>query len=147
MHAAGRPYVMAGVALAGASLVAVTPIGSPAGLPRLSDAAVRLTSTGISDLLSGLTSGLGGLDLSSLTNGMGGLDLSSLTSGLSGLGLGGFDLGSLTDPGGLFADGSILNLPYNFFADIINIPYYESLALDEYAYALGPAGSTGGVPG
>jgi hypothetical protein len=132
MQAVGRPYVMAGVALAGASLVAVTPLGSP-DLPRVSDAAVRLTSGG-TDLLGGLTG-----DLSGLTS-----DLSGLTGGLSGLDLGSLDLGSL---GGLFADGSILNLPYNFIADIINIPYEESLALQEYAYALGPAGSIGGVEG
>jgi len=54
-------------------------------------------------------------------------------------------LSSLVD--GLFANGSILNLPYNFIADIVNIPYEESLALQEYAYALGPAGTAGGVAG
>jgi PE family len=43
--------------------------------------------------------------------------------------------------------GRLANVPYNVFADIVNIPYYESLALQEYAYALGPAGSVGGVPG
>ena len=42
---------------------------------------------------------------------------------------------------------SILNIPYNIFADIVNIPYTESLALQEYAYALGPADSIGGVEG
>jgi hypothetical protein len=49
---------------------------------------------------------------------------------------------------GLLGDlGGLLNIPYNIFADIVNIPYTESLALQEYAYALGPAGSTGGVEG
>ena len=43
--------------------------------------------------------------------------------------------------------GRLANVPYNLFADIVNIPYYESLALQEYAFALGPAGSVGGVPG
>ncbi len=33
------------------------------------------------------------------------------------------------------------------FADVVNIPYYESLALQEYASALGPAGNDWGVPG
>jgi hypothetical protein len=55
--------------------------------------------------------------------------------------------GDLTSAGGLFGDGSLLNIPYNIFADIVNIPYTESQALAEYAYALGPAGSTGGVDG
>jgi hypothetical protein len=41
----------------------------------------------------------------------------------------------------------LANVPYNLFADVANIPYYESLALQEYAYALGPAGSVGGVAG
>lgn len=53
----------------------------------------------------------------------------------------------LASLGGLFDSGSPLNIPYNVIADLINIPYYESLALQEYAYALGPAGSVGGVAG
>ena len=56
------------------------------------------------------------------------------------------NLGSLLDLGGLNLDG-IQNIPYNLFADVVNIPYEESLALQEYAYALGPADSIGGVPG
>lgn len=104
MQAAARPNVMAGVALAGASFIAVTPIASPPDLPRLTNAAVRLTS---------------GEDL-----------LGSLTS---------FD--PLASLGGLFDSGSPSNIPYNLFADLVNIPYSESLALQEYAYALGPAGS------
>ncbi len=56
-----------------------------------------------------------------------------LTAGFDDL-LGGIDLGGLE------------NIPYNLFADVVNIPYYESLALQEYAYALGPAGQVGGVP-
>ena len=47
----------------------------------------------------------------------------------------------------LLADSSILNIPVNLLIAAANIPYYESLALQEYAYALGPAGTTGGVPG
>jgi hypothetical protein len=74
-----------------------------------------------------------------------------LTSGEDLLG----DLGNLSNllgelfgsSSGLFGDGSILNIPYNIFADIVDIPYTESEALQEYAYALGPAGSTGGVEG
>jgi hypothetical protein len=116
MQAAARPHVMGGVALAGASLIAVTPVTSLPDLPHVTNAAVRLTS-GASDLL----------------------DLGSL-SGLT-------DLGNLGNLGGLFDSGSLLNIPYNLFADVANIPYYESLALQEYAYALGPAGATGGVAG
>ena len=108
MQAAVRPNVMAGVALAGASLIAVTPIVSPPDLPRLTNAAVRLTS---------------GEDL-----------LGSLTS-----------IDPLASLGGLFDSGSPLNIPYNLFADLVSIPYYESLALQEYAYALGAAGTVGGV--
>ena len=42
---------------------------------------------------------------------------------------------------------SVANIPANLLITVANIPYYESLALQEYAYALGPAGKTGGVPG
>jgi hypothetical protein len=79
-------------------------------------------------LLTDLTGALGNLD--PLTS-LGSLSLPDLGS----LDLGGLDL------------GGIENIPYNLFADVANIPYYESLALEEYAYALGPAGQTGGVPG
>jgi hypothetical protein len=85
------------------------------------------------DVLTDATSALGSID--PLTS-LGGLSLPDLS--LPDLSLP--DLGSL----GL---GGVANVPYNLFADIVNIPYYESLALQEYAYALGPAGSTGGVPG
>ena len=58
------------------------------------------------------------------------------------------DLHRLTSTAVRLVDAdSILNIPYNIFADIVNIPYTESLALQEYAYALGPAGSIGGVEG
>jgi hypothetical protein len=42
---------------------------------------------------------------------------------------------------------SVANIPANLLIAIANIPYYESLALKEYAYALGPPRQTGGVPG
>lgn len=88
MHAAVRPYVTAGIALVGASVIAVTPVTpSLPGLP-VEQAATRL-----------------------------------------------------------LADSSILNIPVNLLIAAANIPYYESLALQEYAYALGPAGQPGGVPG
>jgi len=65
--------------------------------------------------------------------------------------LGSMPVGGLTNllPPSLSAYnlGGLVNVPYNLFADVVNIPYYESLALQEYAYALGPAGSVGGVPG
>jgi hypothetical protein len=86
MQAALRPYVTAGIALVGASTIAVTPV-----TPSLPGLPVEQMATRLLD--------------------------------------------------------SVANIPYNVIADIANIPYYESLALQEYAYALGPAGSTGGVPG
>ena len=87
MHAALRPYITAGIALVGASVIAVTPVTpSLPGLP-VEQTATRLLAS------------------------------------------------------------SIANIPANLVIAIANIPYYESLALKEYAYALGPAGQTGGVPG
>jgi hypothetical protein len=133
MHASARPYAIAGLALLTSSMIAVTPAISPAGL-RVANMDVRLV-----DVLTDATSALGSID--PLTS-LGGL--TSDFGSLGGLSLP--DLGSL-DPGSLFADGSLLNIPYNLFADVVNIPFYESLALQEYAYALGPAGSVGGVPG
>jgi hypothetical protein len=116
MQAAVGPKVIAGVALAGASFIAVTPVSAPLE-HHVSNAAVRLTSTDdiLGDLgnLGGLTADLGNVD--------------GLFSGLN-------------------LDG-LQNIPYNLFADVVNIPYYESLALEEYAYALGPAGTPGGVAG
>ena len=155
MQAAVRPYAMAGAALAGVSLIAATPIAAPVAR-HVTTAAVRLTSGGdiLSDLgnLGGLTTDLGDLgNLGGLTTDLGDLgNLGGLTTDLGDLGnLGGLttDLGSLANFGGLFDSGSLLNIPYNLFADVVNIPYEESLALKEYAYALGPAGLQGGVPG
>jgi hypothetical protein len=83
--------------------------------------------------------------LTDATSALGSIDPLSALGGLSLPDLGSLDLGGL-DSSSLFADGSLLNIPYNLFADIVNIPYNESLALEEYAYALGPAGSVGGVP-
>jgi hypothetical protein len=79
--------------------------------------------------------------LTDATSALGSIDPLSALGGLSLPDLGSLDLGSL------FADGSLLNIPYNLFADVVNIPFYEAEALQEYAYALGPAGSTGGVEG
>jgi hypothetical protein len=120
MHAAVRPYVTAASALVASSLVAVTPVVPPPDL-HVANQAVRLLSG------EGALGALSSID--PLAN------LGGLTSDLTNLG------------GSLFGDGSLLNIPYNIFADIVNIPYYESLALQEYAYALGPAGQVGGVPG
>lgn len=39
------------------------------------------------------------------------------------------------------------NVLVNIIEDVANIPYNESLALEEYAFALGPPDSVGGVPG
>jgi hypothetical protein len=135
MHATARPIATASLALAASSAIAVTPaIVPPPDVHRVLSAAVRLVDNPL-DILGDLTN-LGGLTS----------DLGSLGSL--------FDLGGLTNLGGLGTDitslfggsgSSLLNIPYNIFADIVNIPYYESEALQEYAYALGPAGTTGGV--
>ena len=74
-----------------------------------------------------------------------------LTSGLSNLGIK-VNLSSVALPTGALSNieanlAGLVNLPHNLVADIANIPYYESLALQEYAYALGPAGTVGGVAG
>jgi hypothetical protein len=134
MHASARPYAIAGLALLTSSMIAVPPAISPAGL-RVANMDVRL----VDNVLTDVTGALAGIDpLTSLSlPDLGSLDLGGLSLP---------DLGSL-DLGSLFADGSLLNIPYNLFADVVNIPYYESLALEEYAYALGPADSVGGVAG
>src|SRR5271168_4650920 len=120
MHATARPIATASLALVSSSVIAVTQaIVPPPDVHRVVSPAVRLVDNPL-DILGDLTN-LGGLS-SDFGN-----------------------LGSLFDLGGLNLDG-IQNIPYNLFADIVNIPYEESLALQEYAYALGPAGSIGGVP-
>jgi hypothetical protein len=120
MPVAARPCAIGGSALIASTLIAVTPVASPPDLHRVSNAPVRLVDA--SSALVGDLGNLGGL--SGLVSDLGNLGASGTSS---------FDLASL------------LNIPYNIFADIVNIPYYESLALQEYAYALGPAGSVGGV--
>lgn len=153
LSAAVNAPTQVGSALAGANLGGLTR-GLTSGLGNLAG----LGSAASLGNLVGLT-GLGGL-----TN-LGGLaNVGNLTN-LGGLGnLGGItNLGGLTNPAGLANLGGLTgglanlnvggdlsrlaNVPYNLFADVANIPYYESLALQEYAYALGPAGSVGGVPG
>jgi hypothetical protein len=121
MHATARPIATASLALVSSSAIAVTPaIVPPPDVHPIVSAAVRLVDNPVNIL-------------GDLTN------LGGLTSDFG-------SLGSLLDFGGLNLDG-IQNIPYNLFADIVNIPYYESLALQEYAYALGPADQIGGVPG
>jgi hypothetical protein len=140
MHASVRPCAIAGSALLASSMIAVMPAAQPAAL-RVANMDVRLVDA--DSLLTDVTGALGNLDPLTSIGGLSLPDLGSLDLGsLGGLSLP--DLGSL-DLGSLFADGSLLNIPYNLFADIVNIPYEESLALQEYAYALGPAGQTGGV--
>jgi hypothetical protein len=89
----------------------------------------NMTSGAVTDILSG---GLSNLTPAGLTNMVDGT-LAALFPG--GINIGGFNLLKLA------------NVPYDLFANVVNIPYYESLALQEYAFALGPAGSVGGVPG
>ncbi|GFG54687.1 hypothetical protein CQY20_25180 [Mycolicibacterium agri] len=86
MRAVLRPYVTAGIALAGASVIAAAPVTPVAG-PTVEHQATQLLAS------------------------------------------------------------SVANIPANLLITLINVPYYESLALKEYAYALGPPGQTGGVPG
>jgi hypothetical protein len=157
MQVAVRPVVIGSSALLASGLIAVTPVVSPPVSPRVSDANVRLTTSAtdaIDALLSGLAGGTPVASLSTLTGdlttindslgltsllGVADTGLSNLSSLLTELNFGnlvtGIDLGGLQ------------NIPYNIIADIFNIPYTESLALQEYAYALGPAGSEGGVAG
>jgi len=96
MHASARPYAIAGSALLTSGMIAVMPAVQPAAL-RVANMDVRLV-----DVATDVTSALGSID--PLTS-LGGLSLP--------------DLGSL-DLGSLFADGSLLNIPYNVFADIVN---------------------------
>jgi hypothetical protein len=110
MHASARPCAIAGSALLASSMIAAMPAVQPAAL-RVANMDVRLVDA--DSLLTDVTGVLGNLD--------------PLTS------LGSLDLGSL-DLGG------IENIPYNLFADIVNIPANEIAALGIYAEALGPAG-------
>jgi hypothetical protein len=87
-----RPYVTAGIALVGASVIAVSPV-TPA-LPGLPVEQLAIVEQPATRLLA-----------------------------------------------------SVANIPANLLIMMANIPYYESLALQEYAYALGPGGEVGGVPG
>jgi hypothetical protein len=145
------------LAFVASSAVAATPVASPPDSP-VANLDVGLASSG-SDLFTDFANGLSspdafadflvkfGPDLSGFVNNT----LDNLTSGLN---LGGLtsdlsssltsDLAGLT--GASSTDG-VQNIPYNVLADIINIPYSESLAYQEQAYALGPADTTGGVPG
>jgi hypothetical protein len=118
MHASARPCAIAGSALLASSMIAAMPAVQPAAL-RVANMDVRLVDA--DSLLTDVTGALGNLD--PLTS-LGGLSLP--------------DLGSL-DLGGLNL-GGIENIPYNLFADIVNIPANEIAALGIYAEALGPAG-------
>ena len=96
--AALRPYMTAGIALVGASVIAVSPVTpSLPGLPVEQPVTVEQPATRLL--------------------------------------------------------ASVANIPANLLIMVANIPYYESLALQEYAYALGPSFEEaahpefGGVPG
>jgi hypothetical protein len=140
MHASVRPCAIAGSALLASSMIAVMPAVQPAAL-RVANMDVRLVDA--DSLLTDATSALGSIDPLSALGGLSLPDLGSLDLGS----LGGLSLPDLGSLGSLFADGSLLNIPYNLFADVVNIPFYEAEALQEYAYALGPAGTAGGVAG
>src|SRR5271155_2603969 len=140
MHASARPYAIAGSALLASSMIAVMPAVQPAAL-RVANMDVRLVDA--DSLLTDATSALGSIDPLSALGGLSLPDLGSLDLGS----LGGLSLPDLGSLGSLFADGSLLNIPYNLFADVVNLPFYEAEALQEYAFALGPAGTAGGVAG
>jgi hypothetical protein len=156
MSLAARPVVTGGAALMVSGLVAITPTAAPPDLPRVSSEPVRLTSSetdALDALASGLTGGTPVTSLSAIE-----ADLSTINDSL-GLNTLATDLDSLFNPNGFGTDltdlfnsllggaSGIQNVPYNLFADLINIPYYESAALQEYAFALSPGGSVGGVAG
>ncbi len=123
------------------TLVGSTPIGGLTSL--LPGNLTSLLPGNLTSLLPGnLTSLLPGNLTSLLPGNLTGLLPGNLTSLLPG-NLTGLLPGNLTS----LLPGNLTNVPYNLFANIVNIPYYESLALQEYAFALGPAGSVGGVPG
>jgi hypothetical protein len=145
------------LAFVASSAVAATPVASPPD-PPVANLDVGLASSG-SELFTDFANGLSspdafadflvkfGPDLSGFLN----TTLDNLTSGLN---LGGLtsdlsstltsDLASLT---GASSTAGVQNIPYNVLADIINIPHSEELAFKEYAYAIGPPDTTGGVPG
>jgi hypothetical protein len=148
---------LAGLAFAGGGLIAVTSDAPPPALHATS-AAVHLASSDgnlFTDFANGLSSpdafanflAVFGPDLSgflnnTLDNLTAGLNLGGLTSNLSSeltTGLAGITGASST--------AGVQNIPYNVLADIINVPYSYSLGYKEYAYAVGPADTTGGVPG
>jgi hypothetical protein len=94
VHQALRPYATAGVALLGASLIAVTPVTAPSpGVPQVQVRAVQLLDadaaaagdpfSGVETLLSTLTSDLNA-DFTTLDSGLTTLD-SDVTSGFSAL--------------------------------------------------------------
>ena len=121
MHATARPIATASLALVSSSVVAVTQaVVPPPDVHRVVSAAVRLVDNPL-DILGDLT------------------NLGGLTSDFGNLGSLSISVASTR--------WQPMNIPYNLFADVVNIPYEESLALQEYAYALGPADTTGGVPG
>ncbi len=146
MPAVRNWHVPAASALLASSVIAITPVASPPDL-RIANLDVRLAST---DFLDTIATDLGsaGTNFSNFVDGA----LANLSSGLD-LDEHASQLGSLltTTLGSLlFAnapDGSIQNFLYNVVADTLNIGYQESLASQEEAYALGPAGSIGGVAG
>ena len=122
MHASARPYVIAGsAALLTSGVIAVTPAMSPAA-PRVANMDVRLVDSG--SLLTDLTGALGNLD-----------PLTSLGS-LSLPDLGSLDLGGL-DSSSLFADGSLLNIPYNLFADVAMVAQNDIVIAHELLHTVG----------
>ncbi len=149
---------MAGSALMASGLIAVTPDLSRPAAPRVARGDVRLVDSTAAADFDALVSGvLGGTPVTNLAtiesdftsiNDATGLttlvnDADSLLNS-SGTASDLTNLGKLADPSGLDGPQNIL---YNLFADIVNIPYYESLAEQEYGFALGPGGSVGGVAG
>jgi hypothetical protein len=149
MSAVRNWHVTAATALFASSAIAVVPLASPLGL-RLANLDVRLAS--VDDLTNSLTGGPPITSYSDLVGDLTSLNDSLGLSSLSGLDSSTSDLGSQLTSGlgsllGASDTAGPQNILYNLFADVLNIPYYESLAAQEEGYALGPPGSTGGVPG
>jgi hypothetical protein len=151
------PSVVAGSAVAAYGLIAATGVESRPALHQVAGADVRLVdSTATADLDALVTGILGGTpvtnlatiesDFSAINDATGLTTLVNDADNLLDLNNAGSSLTtSLGDLLGAGSTSGVENIPYNLLADVLNIPYYEGLAEQEYGFALGPGGSVGGV--
>lgn len=157
MRVAAAPGVLAGSVLIASALIPMTPGVSRPAAPRIARADVRLVdATAAADLDALVTGILGGTpvtslatienDFTTINDATGLTTLVNDVDNLLGLNGGASSLTtSLADLLGAGSTSGVENIPYNLLADVLNIPYYESLAEQEYGFALGPGGSVGGV--